>query len=252
MNSVVLQRALKDFFSSKFLFLSLAPFVVSVLILTGIFVYGSSELFTLLTQGANSGDFSFIDENAYPTLAWLLTFSVVHWFIMTLFVAVGGFSVVLLSLVIAVITVGLLTPYIAKTVKRRWYQDIEDGLEEPFLSSLWKMIAIFLKFILLLLLMLPFLLLPFVNFMIFQIPFFYLFYKLMLHDLQSIGICEDAKEVISRNRFTLVLSILVFFLLSLIPLFGLLLQVFFIIYLTHFILINSRTKVSNSNIIIKS
>ena len=239
MKDTIIAKAVNDFFSGKFLFMSLAPFVVPVLVLGGFFIYGSSELITLLQDGASSGDFSYIDEKAYPTLTYILGFTVIHWLIMSLFVVFGTLGTVLLSLIIAVITVGLLTPAIVSSVRKKHYGHIEADKEHNLFFSLWTIIKIFMKFIFLFLCTLPFLLLPFVNFMIFQLPFFYLFYKLMMYDLISVGISSDVLKIMEENRLYLFVVMALFFFLSLIPLFGLLLQVFFVVYLSHFILSKS-------------
>ena len=240
MHNATIVRASKDFFTGRFLFLSLAPFIVPVLILGSFFVYGSSEFITLLQEGSVNGDYSYIDEKAYPILTYLLGFSVFHWLLMTLFVVLGTFGVVLLSLVIAVITVGFLTPYIVNAVRKKNYLHVKKSEGEGFLVALLSIFKIFMKFILLFLCTLPFLLLPFVNFFIFQLPFFYLFYKLMMYDLVSSGVCEDAENIIKENRLYLFVVMGFFFFLSLIPMFGLLLQVFFVVYLSHFILNKSK------------
>lgn len=247
MHNSTLVKTSKDFFTGKFLFLSLAPFIAPILILGAFFIYGSSEFLTLLQEGSTSGDYSYIDENAYPTLTYLLGFTVFHWLIMTLFVLLGTFGIVLFSLVIAVITVGLLTPYIVSLVRKNSYQHIKKAKGDGFLFSLWNIFKIFMKFILLLLCVLPFLLLPFVNFFIFQLPFFYLFYRLMMYDLISSGVCTDAEYIIKENRLYLFIVMGIFFFLSLIPLFGLLLQVFFVVYLSHFILNKSKSTEIVSN-----
>ena len=78
MHNSTLVKASKDFFTGKFLFLSLAPFIVPILILGAFFIYGSSEFFTLLQEGSSSGDYSYIDESAYPILTYLLGFAVFH------------------------------------------------------------------------------------------------------------------------------------------------------------------------------
>jgi hypothetical protein len=240
MHNSTLAKASKDFFTGKFLFLSLAPFIAPILILGTFFVYGSSEFLTLLQDGSASGDYSYIDESAYPILTYLLGFAVFHWLIMTLFVLLGTFGIVLFSLVIAVITVGLLTPYIVNAVRKKSYLHVKSTDGDSFLFSIWSIFIIFMKFILLLLCVLPFLLLPFVNFFIFQLPFFYLFYRLMMYDLVSSGVCKDAEHIIKENRLYLFVVMGIFFFLSLIPLFGLLLQVFFVVYLSHFILNKSK------------
>jgi len=245
----VLGKAIKDFFSGKFLFMSLAPFIVPILILGGFVIYGSSELITLLQNGASNGDFSYIDETTYPTLAYILGFTVVHWLIMSLFVLFGTLGAVLLSLIIAVITVGLLTPFIVEIVRKRHYAHIASVVGDGLLFSLWTVFKIFMKFLFLFICLLPFLLLPFINFMIFQLPFFYLFYKLMIYDLISVGVSEDAEEILYENRVYIFFVMALFFFLSLIPLFGLLLQVFFVLYLIHFILSKSK-KVSISSTVL--
>lgn len=247
MKDTIIAKATKDFFSGKFLFMSLAPFVVPIIVLGGFFIYGSSELITLLQNGASSGDFSYIDEQAYPTLTYILSFTVIHWLIMSLFVVFGTLGTVLLSLMIAVITVGLLTPAIVRSVRKRHYGHIEPAKEDSLLHSLWTIFKIFMKFLLLFLCTLPFLLLPFVNFMVFQLPFFYLFYRLMIYDLLSTGVSKDASKIIEENKVFLFVVMAIFFFLSLIPMFGLLLQVFFVVYLSHFILANSVSIAYNSN-----
>lgn len=248
MGDTILAKTLKDFFSGKFLFMSLAPFIAPIIILGGFFIYGSSEFFTILQTGAQSGDFSFIDEQAHPIMAYLLGFSVVHWLVMSLFVVLGTFGVVLTSLVIALLVVGLLTPVIVKVVRKRNYPQIKATQGDSLLTSLSSIAKIFMKFILLFICILPFLFLPFVNFMVFQLPFFYLFYKLMMYDLISVGISEDVLKIVEENKLYLFVVIALFFFLSLIPLFGLLLQVFFIVYLSHFILSKSEQNVNNSNL----
>jgi len=247
MHNATIVKATRDFFTGKFLFLSLAPFVAPILILGAFFIYGSNEFLTLLQEGSVSGDYSYIDESAYPILSYLLGFAVFHWILMTLFVVLGTFGVVLLSLVIAVITVGFLTPYIVDSVRKDNYPHVKKAQGEGFGSSIWSMLKIFMKFLLLFLCTLPFLLLPFVNFFIFQLPFFYLFYKLMMFDLISSGVSEDAKNIIEENRLYLFIVMGFFFFLSLIPLFGLLLQVFFVVYLSHFILTKSNSVELPSN-----
>ena len=175
MHNATIVKASKDFLTGKFLFLSLAPFIVPVLILGSFFIYGSSEFITLLQEGSVNGDYSYIDEKAYPILTYLLGFSVFHWLLMTLFVVLGTFGVVLLSLVIAVITVGFLTPYIVNAVRKKSYLHVKKYEGEGFLVALLSIFKIFMKFILLFLCTLPFLLLPFVNFLSFNCHFFIFF-----------------------------------------------------------------------------
>ncbi|DAB35370.1 MAG TPA: hypothetical protein CFH82_00530 [Sulfurospirillum sp. UBA12182] len=235
MRDTVFIKTLRDFFSKRFIFLSLAPFFIPLVILFGVFYYGGSEFWTLLLQGSQSGDFSFLDENAHPILAFLLGFSVVHWILITLLGVFGTIGVVLLSLVIAMVVVGFLTPSVVKIIREKHYVHVKPVKPDNLFKSLSSMGLIFVKFLALFLVCLPFLLLPFISFFILNIPFFYLFYKFMLYDILSCGISEQAHQIVHENSVYLVFVLLIFFSLSLIPLFGLLLQLFFVIYLTHFI-----------------
>lgn len=240
MNDIIFVKASRDFFSGKFLFISLAPLIVPIIILGTIFIYGGNEFLSVLQDGAKSGDFSFLDESAYPVSAYFLGFTVVQWLLIGALTVFGTFGVILLSLILAVLTVGLLTPVIVKSVKTKNYQEIPSGREHSVLVTLGNIVKIFAKFLLLFLCTLPFLFIPLLNFLFFQVPFFYLFYQLMIYDMISTGICSDVKEIIESNRLYLFVIMALFFFLSVIPLLGLLLQVFFIVYLSHFILSKSN------------
>lgn len=243
MHDLIFFKASRDFFEQKFLFLSLAPFIVPIIILSALFIYGGGEFVSLLQEGAASGDFSFLDENTHPILAYILGFSVAQWLLIGLFAIFGTFGVILFSLVLAILTVGLLTPIIVKSVRTKHYQDIKQAPAHSFLVSLGNIGKIFAKFILLFLVTLPFLFIPVLNIVFFQLPFFYLFYQLMMYDMISVGICEHSLAIIKESRLYLLILMGLFFFVSLIPLFGLLLQVFFVIYLSHFILSKSQKKI---------
>jgi len=240
MQDIVAIKAIKDFFTSKLLFLSIAPFLIPVLILGSFFIYGGNEFITMLSNGAQSGNFSFIDESTYPISTYILSFSIIQWLLIGLFAVVGTLGVVLASLVISILTVGILTPKIVKIVRQRHYTYIHSSKEHSVLVSLGNISKIFFKFILFLLCTIPFLFIPFLNFLFFQVPFFYLFYKLMMYDMLSCGISEDTENIIKENKIYLFFMMVGFFFLSLIPFLGLFLQVFFITFLSHFVL--SRVK----------
>lgn len=240
MKEIILIKSLRDFFSKRFLFLTLAPFFIPIILFSAIFYFGGSEFSVLLVQGSQSGDFSFLDESAHPILAFLLGFSAVHWVILTLMGVFGTLGVVLISLVIAMLVVGFLTPLIISYVRDAHYPNVEAIRGDGIGKSLLSVSIIFLKFLVLFLICLPFLILPFVSFFILNIPFFYLFYKFLLYDIISNGISKDAHSIMHEYKFYLLFVMLVFFTLSLVPFLGLFLQVFFVTYLSHFFLSKSR------------
>jgi hypothetical protein len=239
MQDIILFRAIKDFFSKKILFLSFAPFLIPVILLSFIFYAGGNEIANMLIQGSQNGDFSFLDENTHPIFAFLLGLSVVHWLIITLMGVFGTLGVILLSLLIAMVVVGFLTPVIIQTVRKRHYPSVKAVKPDSTLKSLGIIGMIILKFLGIFLFCLPFLLLPFVSFFILNIPFFYLFYKFMLYDLLSCGISYDASRVLHENSLYLFSVLVLFFFISLIPFIGLFFQLFFVTYLSHFILSKS-------------
>lgn len=222
--------------------MSLAPFIAPIIVLGAIFIYGGGEFFIALQSSAQSGDASIVDGAAHPWVAYLLGFALVQWLLMAVFAVFGTLGVVLVSLIIAVVIVGFLTPVIVRVIRVKNYPNIEAAREHSLGQTLGNILKIFALFLVLLVCTLPFVFIPMLNFLFLQLPFFYLFYKLMLYDILSVGICADAAQIIEENRIYLFLVMLLFFFLSVIPFVGLLLQVFIVIYLSHFIL----SKSSNS------
>lgn len=226
----LLQKSLKDYLSPKFLGLSFATLLIPLVILGGLVIFGGSEIFTILNQGAQSGNFDFVDANEYPFLVKVLQFAVVKWLIITLFYTVGGLFAVLLSLVIAMMVLGFLTPMVTAFIHKRYYKDIP--IESIKSIKVFKMMGFtILKFVVLFLVCLPFVFIPFAI----NIPFFYLFYKFMVIDVGSNIMSENRLKKAEKREFSkLFFQTLGFFFLSIIPIIGIFLQLFFVIYFTHF------------------
>lgn len=232
----ILQLSLKEFLTKKFILLSILPLIISVLTLSGFLIFGGIEFFNILSEGAKNGDFSFIDANKYPFLVKILAFSLTKWLLMALFYIMGTFFVLLISLFIAVIVAGFLTPIATKHLNEKYYH-YNLSKEVNFLRIAKLTFIIFLKFILFLLISIPFLFIPLINVFVINIVFFYLYYKFMLLDVGSNALNENDFEILwlkdGENDFKL--SCLLFYLISLIPLIGLFLQLFFVIFLSNLI-----------------
>lgn len=237
MNYDILNKSFKDFFSPKFLSLSFAPLIAALVVLSILMFLGVSEIVELIKEGAQNGDFSFIDESSYPLLAKILSFAVVHWLIAGLFYVFGIFLVVVFSVVIAVLTLGFLTPYVVKTLHVKYYSEIP--LPKDTLSvfkTVLITIFVFIKFVLLLLVCIPFMFIPIFNIVAFNAPFYYLFHKLMTFDVASnIFSASSYNEALKPYTWQIFFITFCFFILALIPIIGLFLQLFFVIYLTHYI-----------------
>lgn len=226
----LIQKSLKNYLSPRFLGLSFATLLIPLIILGGLVVFSGSELFSILTQGASSGDFDFVNAQEYPFLVKILQFAFIKWLIITVFYTIGGLFAVLLSLVIAMIVLGFLTPYVTSYIHKKYYAHIPI---EPMTSFkvFGLMAGAILKFFILFLLCLPFLFIPYAI----NIPFFYLFYKFMVIDVGSNIMNEKRLRIAEKREFSkLFFQTLLFFILSLIPIIGIFLQLLFVIYFTHF------------------
>lgn len=226
--------SIKDFLTPKFLGLSFLPFIISVVLLAIFMIYGGSELFDVLSNGAKTGDFSFLDEERFPLIAKLLAFSVTKWLISALFYFAGTFLVIILSLLIATIVVGFITPVVTKVINQKYY-NITKNSEASFSRVSILMVKEIGIFVLLLLICLPFLFVPIINLFIIHIPFFYIYYKFMLIDVASNTLNKDRFEIIYKKGggYDFTFLTFIFYLISLIPFLGIFLQIFFVINLSH-------------------
>ena len=198
-------------------------------------IFGGREIYEALSVGASSGDFGFLDEEKFPLIAKILSFAATKWVISALFYVAGSFLVLILSVFIALIVAGFLTPVVANEIKRRHYRNLE--ISEISTARSIKLIgAVLLKFTAISLISLPFLFVPILNLFIIQLPFFYLYYALLLVDVGSNTLSEKRFELVwmEGGGYEYKFTALIFYLLCLIPLVGLFLQIFFVIYFSHF------------------
>ncbi len=231
----ILKKSINDYFSAKFLSISFLIFLIPLVIFGILLNLGANEIIELFSQGANTGDFSFISENEYPILTTFLKFAIVKWVIVTLIYSLGAVFVVLFSLICAMITLGFLTPYVVKTIHKRHYF-AKTTIEPMENLKLYKILAVnILKFLALLLITIPFAWIP----LVINLPFFYLFHKLMVIDVASNMMKEHKFKELKNRIFGKILTLSIcFFCLSLIPIAGIFLQLFFVIYFTHLFFVN--------------
>ncbi|CZE49958.1 EI24 domain-containing protein [Campylobacter geochelonis] len=237
----IFRLSLKDFLTRKFILLSILPFLVAVVLLSGFMIFGGKELFDTLSLGAQSGDFSFLDESEYPWLAKALTFGLTKWIISALFYVAGTFLVLMLSVFIALGVAGFLTPIVAKELNSRHYNLVKES--EPSFWRVMKLMGIELvKFIVILLICLPLLFIPVINLFAINIPFFYLYYKFLLVDVASNALDKTKFELAYKKGggYGFIFACIVFYILCLVPFVGLFFQLFFVIYLTHILYSKER------------
>lgn len=225
----IFNLSIKDFLSKKYILLSILPFIFSLLIMGVIAYFGGYELHdVLLKSGENSG-YAFFNSAKYPKI-----FESINWLIGILISISGVFLVIVFSILIASIVAGFLTPIITKDINKKYY-NIDKKNEVSTLRIIKISIIEFFKFLGILLICLPFLMVPIINLFVITIPFFYIYYKFLLIDVASNALDATKFEFSYKNGggYSFMFASFIFYLVCLIPLAGILFQLFFVIYLTH-------------------
>ncbi|MDR2081096.1 MAG: EI24 domain-containing protein [Campylobacteraceae bacterium] len=225
-------KSADDFFSKKFLTLSFAPLLIALIVLFCLMLLGANEILHILKAAAIDGGIGF--EVNFPVLAKILSFAAAHYILTILIYLFGIFLVLLFSIAIGVLTLGFLTPTVVKTLHKKYYSQYElSSVSTP--KTLAVTLFIILKFLFFLLLSIPLMFVPIINSFVLGAVLFYLFYKLLVFDVVS-NITDEKgiEQLLERNRPKLMFICFIFYLLALIPFFGLFLQLFFAIYLTHY------------------
>lgn len=231
MNSVI-KRSFADFLSLRFILLSILPLAVSLASLIGLVVLFGDDIFAAFAkpqiQAYASGD---------GFIAWLISLSLIQFIITSSFYVISIFLAIILSVAIAAIITGFLTPYIVKFINQKYYN--YNTTPEPSNTRVLNLIFItFIKFILIFLICIPLLFIPVINLFILNLPFFYLFYRLMLIDVASNTSDRLIFEIdLQKGGGVKFFSAsVIFYIITLIPFVGLFSQIFFVIFLSHLLL----------------
>ena len=239
----LLARALSDFFTTKFLALSTAPFIITILIAFFFLFQLSGEFFDMLNAAAQASQnpdaaaaqnelAQFAKE--YPIISAILGSFLFKAVAGTLFYIIGGGVAVLVSVIIAVIVVGFFTPMIVSEVRKRHYPNVERNATVPVWDYLLFLLGQFLLFLLFLVVSIPFWFVPLLGIVAMNAPFYFLFHKLLTRDVAGeILDKREMREVFAQAKWRIMTTTLILYLLSLIPGVGILGQVFFVIVLTH-------------------
>ncbi len=166
--------------------------------------------------------------------AWFYALHFVQILITIISFLFSGFIVVFASVFLALFITSFLTPFIAKEINQKYYH-YNNTNEVSTLKTIFEIFKIFIKFIGILLLCTLALFLPFINIFVYYLAFYYLFHKLLMIDVTSTILDKESFKNFHSDFSPLEFkfSTLCFYLLSSVPLLGLFLQVFFVIFLTH-------------------
>lgn len=240
-------KSLRDYFSLPMLKLALLPFLITGAVLTGAFFLTAdfgldafkSGVLHIESHETVVQDGQVMQENRTDATYtgtgiahFLLTNSVTSWMIGFLYYVLGFFGAAMLSIAVALTIVGFLTPGILRQLQARHYPDVEMKEYGNIFITVWVVLKNILATGLLFILLIPLYFIPVVNIIALNYPLYYIFRRLLEFDVTSEMMDrEEFEEIHFRQRRRLRFRMVLLYLLSLIPLMGLVIPVFYVIYL---------------------
>lgn len=231
----LVKKSIADFFSPKLLAVSVVPFLISFVLFLYLYLGVGGDAIETFKESIDNGVVPFLDPDAHPILTYILTIGVFKWLFALFFYLIGALAVILLSVVVSVAVVGFFTPYIVKVIRDKHYPDFKiQNQNFTFAVNIVHFAKVFAIFSLLFLVALPFLFIPGINFLVLNIPFYYLFHNFLVLDVgSSVDSKEEFKTVTKEHKLLLRSTTLSLYGLSLIPLVSMIFQVLFVIILAH-------------------
>ncbi|OHD97176.1 MAG: hypothetical protein A3E21_03075 [Sulfurimonas sp. RIFCSPHIGHO2_12_FULL_36_9] len=242
----ILLLSIKDFLTPKMLKYSVLPLVISLIVMYILFFIiagiGIEQLGTLQLQSSQT-----TIENGIPhtesidaklegsaIIQFLMSYAITSWLATFFIYAIGGFLTIYISIFVAVIIIGFLTPFILRELQARHYMDVEMIGHSNILYSIFLALKWAATMILLFILLIPFYFIPLINIVALNIPLYYFFHKMLTFDVSSnISTKEEDKQISFFSANSLRVKTLALYLISLVPFaifFG---AVFYVIYLGH-------------------
>jgi hypothetical protein len=245
----LLEISIKDYFTKDMLKLIIFPllgsFIIMIILFYSIADMGLSHLENTQLQiqqhqtMVENGVVNEISTNETYTgnsiLDFLLRYTVTSWIVTFLVYTVGLFAIGYLSIFTSLIIVGFLTPRILHTIHKRHYSHL--ALEEGYdtiIGSLFKLLKITLVMFILLILFIPLYFIPIVNIVAINLPFYYLFHKMLNYDVSAnIMSHEKFKQLYYFNKSSFRAKTLFLYVISLIPFVAFFIAIFYIIFIGH-------------------
>lgn len=254
----IIARSLKDFFTFDMLKFTLIPFLVTFVIIYSMFFaaadYSISSLEEIANASANHQEVV-IDENAPFYYKWgaemivlLFKYSITSWLAGFFLYIFGTFLVWKLSIILTIAIVGFLTPYIINVIHKKHYPNTQLQGHGTLLETVWILVKTTLVMIGLFIAFIPLYFIPLINVIVFFIPFYYFFHKLINSDVAMTMLSKEQYfHIYLKKAFVFRFRTLLLYILSLIPFLAMFTSVFFIIYLAHgyFNELNTKNKLLN-------
>jgi hypothetical protein len=253
MRENLLYKSIQDFLTPKMLKYSVMPFIITIVVMYILFFVlagmGMEQLGTLDVQTTETTIHNGIPHTedisaqiqGSAIAQFLMSYAITSWIVSFLVYAIGGFLVLYLSIFVALLVIGFLTPPVLRELQRRHYQDVEMIGYSNLVAGILNIIKWGFIMLLLFFLLLPLYFIPLVNIVALNFPLYYFFHKIMTYDIAS-NICtaEEDKKIKYFNANAIRMKTLVLYLISLIPFaifFG---AIFYVIYLGHTYFIEVR------------
>ena len=231
----IMKKSLSDFKSPVFWGLSLLPFIVIAVVFAYAYFHFGGDLLSQAQAALDAGRVPFLNPKEHPWLTYVLTFSFFKWIFTIFFYLFGIIVVVLSSVVIAGIVIGFFTPMIVKIIQKKHYKDFKFTNDDfTFAATIPYFIKIILVFVALGFAALFFMFIPALNFVAINIPFYYLFHNFMILDVGSNIVSKEEFKKITKKYKTLFRgTTATLYGISLVPVIGVFMQVFYVIVLAH-------------------
>ncbi len=244
----IIRLSIKDLLSPPMLKIAFLPFVITLIVVYLAFFtiadigLDSLQNTTLQIQTQESTMQNGISDTqttnqtytGYWILDFLLKYSITSWIVGFLVYTIGSFAVFWVSLFMALIIVGFLTPSILHKLQQKHYPNIRLNGYGNVLNSILFLIKSIVIMILLFIVLIPLYFIPFINLIAINIPFYYFFHKMLHFDVGSTLLSKEEDKRLKYNyTFAFRMQTLFLYILSMIPFVALILPVFYIIYLGH-------------------
>jgi hypothetical protein len=239
--SDIVALSVKDFFSKEILKFAILPFVITMFIVYSLFFGAASvalnsfdeihiEQTTTNTSFENINDQTYVDEIGQ----WFLKSAAISWIVNILVYSIGAVAMVYVSIFISLIVIGFLTPYILAKIRDKHYSSINFYGDISIISTIWYLIKTIIIMFVLFIALIPFYFIPVINIFAINLPFYYLFHKMLNFDVgTTILNTNDLKVFQKENTKELRLRTLKLYLLSMIPFMSLILPIYYVVYIGH-------------------
>lgn len=244
----IVVTSIKDFFSPKMIKFSVAPFFISVLfVYTTIFYFAHLTLKdlrhatlhvqktqTTIVEGIENIDTSSMEFQGSSAMDFLMSHALTSWIISFFIYTMGSMLALIITIFITLTIITFLTPYILKELQRKHYADVEmKGYDNIFWSFL-KVIRWFVIMVGMFLLFIPFYFIPILNVIMFNLPMYYFFHKVLTYDIASnITTKNEYKKIMFFTGTDIRIKTFFLYLLSLIPFTILFTGVLYVIFMGH-------------------